>query len=75
MADARDLLSTRPCVTREGEVDMKYLDRIHDFLGAESSNLRMASVICFLYLYSVILEDLLLPIEIQARTIVLNLSS
>ena len=48
---------------------MKYLDRIHEFLGAESSNLRMASVICFLYLYSVIMEELLLPMEIQARTI------
>ena len=71
MADARDLFSTRPCVTREGEVDMKYLDRIHNFLGAESSNLRMASVICFLYLYSVIMEDLLLPMEIQARTIMI----
>ena len=52
---------------------MKYLDRIHEFLGAESSNLRMASVICFLYLYSVIMEDLLLPMEIQARTIIMTL--
>lgn len=61
----RDLFSTRPSVTREGEVDMSCLDRIHSFLGPESSNLRMASVICFLYLYSVIMEDLLLPMEIQ----------
>ena len=41
------------------------IDRIHDFLGVESSNLRMASVICFLYLYSIILEELLVPMEIQ----------
>ena len=44
---------------------MVYLDRIHDFLGPEASNLRMASVVCFLYLYSVIMEDFLLPMQIQ----------
>lgn len=49
-------------------MDMVYLDRIHDFLGAESSNLRMASVICFLYLYSVIMEDILLPMEIHVQS-------
>ena len=65
----RDLFSTRPSVTREGEVDMSCLDRIHSFLGPESSNLRMASVICFLYLYSVIMEDLLFPMEIQVSTL------
>ena len=69
LTDARDLFSVRPSVTSEGEVDTSYLDRIHTFLGAESSNLRMASVICFLYLYSVIMEDLLLPMEIQVRTL------
>ena len=69
LTDARDLFSVRPSVTREGEVDMSYLDRIHTFLGEESSNLRMASVICFLYLFSVIMEDHLLPMEIQVRTL------
>ena len=69
LPDARDLFSVRPSVTREGEVDMSFLDRIHTFLGEESSNLRMASVICFLYLFSVIMEDHLLPMEIQVCTL------
>jgi len=61
----RKLFSRKPCVTQEDEVDQDYLDIIHTFLGAESSNLRMASVICFLYLHSVIMGDVLLPMEIQ----------
>ena len=48
-------------------MDQDYLNTIHTFLGAESSNLRMASVICFLYLHSVIMGDVLLPMEIQVR--------
>ena len=54
---ARKLFVEKPRTVREDEVDMVYLDRIHDFLGSESSNLRMASVICFLYLYSIILDE------------------
>ena len=54
-------------MTQEDEVDQDYLDIIHTFLGAESSNLRMASVICFLYLHSVIMGDVLMPMEIQVR--------
>jgi len=61
----RKLFSSRPSSQQEEEVDMVYLDRIHDFLGPEASNLRMASVVCFLYLYSVIMEDFLLPMQIQ----------
>merc|ERR1712025_609806 len=64
----RKLFSTKHEVSKDDDVDMVYLDRIHDFLGAESSNLRMASVICFLYLYSVIMEDILLPMEIQVES-------
>ena len=62
---SRKLFSSRPSSQQEEEVDMVYLDRIHDFLGPEASNLRMASVVCFLYLYSVIMEDFLLPMQIQ----------
>ena len=47
---SRKLFSSRPRTQQEEEVDMVYLDRIHDFLGPEASNLRMASVVCFLYL-------------------------
>jgi len=64
----RKLFSAKPEVSKDDDVDMVYLDRIHDFLGAESSNLRMASVICFLYLYSVIMEDILLPMEIHVQS-------
>ena len=53
-----------PSVTREGEVNMEYLDKIHAFLGAES---RMASVICFLYFDSVIIQNFLIPMEIQVH--------
>lgn len=65
LEELRKLFSHKPEKIKEDEVDMVYLDRIHDFLGVESSNLRMASVICFLYLYSIILEELLVPMEIQ----------
>ena len=30
-----------------------YLERLHEFLGTDPSNLRMAGVLCFLYLYTV----------------------
>ena len=45
-----------------------YLDKLHDFLGPSQSNLGMASVICFLYLYSIIMEDFLVPMEIEVES-------
>ena len=50
------------------EVDSTYLDKLHDFLGTSQSNLGMASVICFLYLYSIIMEDFLVPMEIEVES-------
>ena len=47
---------------------MAYIDRLHDFLGTSQSNLSMASVICFLYLYSIIMEDILVPMEIEVES-------
>jgi len=64
----RKLFSSKPSAELQGEVDMPYLDRLHDFLGTSQSNLSMASVICFLYLYSIIMEDVLVPMEIQVES-------
>ena len=50
------------------EVDSTYLDKLHDFLGTSHSNLGMASVICFLYLYSIIMEEFLVPMEIEVES-------
>jgi len=51
------------------QVDHEYLDRIHDFLKTDKNNLRMASVICFLYLYSVIMDDVgVIPMEIVVES-------
>jgi mevalonate kinase len=51
------------------QVDAEYLDRIHDFLKVDKCNLRMASVICFLYLYSVIMDEVgVIPMEIRVES-------
>eukprot|EP00088_Acartia_fossae_P002359 TRINITY_DN10953_c0_g1_i4.p1 TRINITY_DN10953_c0_g1~~TRINITY_DN10953_c0_g1_i4.p1 ORF type:complete len:380 (+),score=45.09 TRINITY_DN10953_c0_g1_i4:63-1202(+) len=51
------------------QVDHEYLDRIHDFLKVDRCNLKMASVICFLYLYSVIMDDVgVIPMEIRVES-------
>jgi len=51
------------------QVDAEYLDRIHEFLKVDKCNLRMASVICFLYLYSVIMDEVgVIPMEIRVES-------
>lgn len=64
----RKLFTNKPSVELRDEVDSTYLDKLHDFLGASHSNLGMASVICFLYLYSIIMEDFLVPMEIEVES-------
>jgi len=51
------LFQHRPEEDVAGTVDHSYLDRIHDFLQIDQSNIKMASMICFLYLYSVMLDE------------------
>ena len=41
------------------EVNPYFLEVIHDFLRVDEDNLKMASLICFFYLYSVISNDVL----------------
>ncbi|XP_023326671.1 mevalonate kinase [Eurytemora carolleeae] len=51
------------------DVNYVYLDLIHNFLKTESSDLRMASVICFLYLYSLIMDEVgIVPMEILVES-------
>lgn len=54
------------------EVDQAYLERIMDFLKVDQSNLRMASVVCFLYLYSTMMggeeEPGIVPMEIWVES-------
>ena len=64
----KELFKHRPKDKIEDEVDMVYLDKIHDFLGTDQSNLRMASVICFLYLYSVMVSPDIITMEIQVES-------
>lgn len=65
----RELFRHKPTTKVCEEVDLVYLDRIHDMLGVDQSNLRMASVICFLYLYSVIIGATdIVPMEIQVES-------
>lgn len=64
----KELFKHRPSDKLEEEVDLVYLDKIHDFLGTDQSNLRMASVICFLYLYSVMVSPDIITMEIQVES-------
>jgi len=64
----RKLFASKPSVEAQDEVDMSYIDKLHDFLGTSESNLSMASVICFLYLYSLVLEDLIIPLEVEVES-------
>jgi len=64
----KELFKHRPTDKIEDEVDMVYLDKIHDFLGTDQSNLRMASVICFLYLYSVMVSPDIITMEIHVES-------
>jgi len=64
----KELFKHKPTERLEEEVDLVYLDKIHDFLGTDQSNLRMASVICFLYLYSVLVSPDIITMEIQVES-------
>ena len=64
----KELFKHRPKDKIEDEVDLVYLDKIHDFLGTDQSNLRMASVICFLYLYSVMVSPDIITMEILVES-------
>ena len=64
----KELFKHKPTDKIEDEVDLVYLDKIHDFLGTDQSNLRMASVICFLYLYSVMVSPDIITMEIQVES-------
>ena len=49
-------------------MDSYFLEVIHDFLRVdEANNLKMASLICFFYLYSIISEDVL-PMNITVES-------
>jgi len=53
------------------EVDLVYLDRLHDWLGREEEELGRASLICFLYLYSVTVParcPTLLPLQVEVES-------
>jgi len=64
----KELFKHKPVDKVEEEVDLVYLDKIHDFLSTDQSNLRMASVICFLYLYSVIVNPDFITMEILVES-------
>jgi len=64
----KELFKHKPTEKAEEDVDLVYLDKIHDFLGTDQSNLRMASVICFLYLYSVMVSPEILTMEIHVES-------
>jgi len=66
--ELEELFQHRPTKDVTGAVDHAYLDRIHNFLSVDQSNLTMASTICFLYLYSVMLEDCIVCMEIMAES-------
>jgi len=57
-----------PCPPDSSEVCPAYLARLHEFLGTDPSNLRMAGVLCFLYLYTVILHPDPVPMEIRVSS-------
>ena len=48
-------------------MDAYFLEVIHDFLRVDEDNLKMASLICFFYLYSVISEDVI-PMNITVES-------
>jgi len=56
------------CPKSRSSVCPDYLNRLHDFLGVDPSNLRMAGVICFLYLYTVILDPDPLAMELHVSS-------
>jgi len=58
----------RHCPKSRNSVCPDYLNRLHDFLGVDPSNLRMAGVICFLYLYTVILDPDPLAMELHVSS-------
>lgn len=70
----RSLFSQRPDMghSRLMEVDQAYLERVLDFLKVDQSDLRMASMVCFLYLYSTMMmeeeEPGIVPMEIWVES-------
>ena len=50
----------------DGELDAKLLERIHEFLGPDAkTNPAMTSVICFLYLYAIIVKAELVRMVVE----------
>ena len=50
----------------DGELDAKLLERIHEFLGPDAkTNSAMTSVICFLYLYAIIVKAELVRMVVE----------
>jgi len=63
-AQLRELFKNKP-TDEQHEVDVEYLEHIQEFLQSDRYNIGTASVICFLYLYSVIMERSdVIPMEI-----------
>ena len=53
----------------DGELDAKLLERIHEFLGSDSkTNPAMTSVICFLYLYAIIVKAELVRMVVEVES-------
>ena len=49
------------------DIDPYFLSRVHDFLKVDEENIRMASLICFFYLYAVIMDDVV-PMRIKVES-------
>lgn len=53
---------------KELEVDQDFLAHIHDFLEVTHEDLKLASLTCFFYLYSVICDDHVIPMRITVES-------
>ena len=64
----RQIFSKKPKVRPPGQVPVKvdahFLKVIHNFLEVDEDNLKMASLICFFYLYSVVSKEVV-PMRIR----------
>lgn len=68
LAELKDLFRHKPSGDPD-EVDHVYLDRIHDFIKTAKSTIGAASIICFLYLYSVMMDEVgVVPMEITVES-------
>jgi len=68
LAELKDLFRHKPSGDPD-EVDHVYLDRIHDFIKTAKSTIGAASIICFLYLYSVMVDEVgVVPMEITVES-------